>query len=88
MDWTCEYLRRNRSFFLNRPGSFCRQKEQEAGCLVPDYHSSTSPSAFQCLKSAAPQIITAVHEDGLKCEVFRLGRDGDGGGDQGAQKTS
>lgn len=78
MEWTgtANVLRWNRSFFLDRPGSFCRQKVQEAGCLVPDYHSSTSLSAFKCWKSAAPQIIIAVHEDGLKCEFSRLSRGG------------
>lgn len=69
---TANILRWGCSFFLNHPGNFCRQSEQEAGCPVPDCHSSTSPSAFTCLKSAAPQIITAVHEDRLQREVCRL----------------
>lgn len=73
-------LRQNCSFFLYH--HFYRQKEQEAGCLVPDYQSPTSLRAFKCFKSAAPQVITAVQEDGLKCEVSGLGA-----GDQGPQET-
>lgn len=78
MDWNHERSKTGLLSSLTITGASAGSKEQEARCLVPDYRSPASLSAFECSESAAPQIITAVPEDGLKCEASRLGGGGPG----------